>query len=91
MDSTAGGTSQIINVSNTSAQSNVFNGYTTAALYTTVGVFYRHGSNPTALSNGTDQYIPAGSFIRIGNIPQGYKLAFITTGETGSVYLTQGG
>jgi hypothetical protein len=47
----------------------------------------RQGSNPTALSNGTDQFIPANTLLRIVDIESGNKLAFIA-GSAGTVYIS---
>lgn len=84
-----GGQSQAISVSTTSAQSSEIN-VASATVYSTVDVFFRQGSNPTALSNGIDQILPAYQILRLSRITPGNKLAFITTTGTGTVYLTKG-
>lgn len=87
---TTGGTSQKIAVSSTSAQSAAFSDHTTCFLVNDVGVYLRQGSNPTALNDGTDVYLPAGSW-RLVDIIDENKLAFIcAAGVTGNVWLTQG-
>lgn len=88
MDITAGGLSQALAISSTSAQSAAINGGR-ALIYATTACFARQGSNPTALSNGTDQYIPAGIIFRI-YVPDDAKIAFITTSASGTVYITPG-
>lgn len=81
-----GGTSQQLNVSTTSVQSapiaspRVF-------VFSEVPCFMRHGSSPTAVADGTDQYLPGGTPVRLA-LPSGNRLAFISTGGTGKVYLT---
>lgn len=86
----SGGQSQSVSISSTSAQSAAITaGF--ATVYSTVDCFFRQGSNPTALSNGTDDFIPAGNKLRISGITSGNKLAFITSGSSGTVYVTPGG
>ena len=87
----AGGLSQAVSVSTTSAQSAVVASQTDPVYYNvwaTVECFCRMGTNPIALSNGTDQFIPAELLFRVGPIPYGYRLAFKTATGTGTVYLT---
>lgn len=83
---TEGGKSQTVSASGTSAQSTAFNGPTKVRIYSTVDVFFRRGSNPTAVT--TDAIIPAYSMFRLTGIKDGDKLAFITSGSTGTVYIT---
>ena len=84
-----GGTSQAVAISSTSAQSAAMNS-PVALVYATVDCFARRGSNPTALSDGTDQFIPANTLLRISGIERGDKLAFKTTSASGTVYITPG-
>jgi hypothetical protein len=81
-----GGTSQAVAISGTSAQSAAI-----AARYAvvtlTTGAFLRRGSNPTALSDGTDRYLPAGIPFRV-ELVSGNKLAFKTSGASGTAYIT---
>jgi hypothetical protein len=85
-----GGQSQKVAVSSTSAQSTVFSPSlpTYVNVMTDVECFYRSGANPTAVSDGTDQILPAGPLYRIGPVPAGHKLAFKTVADSGSVYIT---
>lgn len=82
----AGGTSQQVTVSTSSAQSSVLN-CKSVVIFSTVSGFMRQGSNPTALSNGTDQYVPGNTLLRYAGITPGNKLAFIGTGA-GTLYIT---
>lgn len=87
----AGGGSQLIAVSSTSAQSAVFSNHTASYMVCDVGVYVRQGTNPTAVNTGVDTYIPAGSW-RLTNIQDENKLAFIcAAGVSGNVWLTPGG
>lgn len=81
-----GGKSQAISVSSTSAQSAAMP-TGRCILYSTADVFTRQGTNPTALSDGTDQFIPAGVWLR-ANFARGAKLAFKTSSSSGTVYIT---
>lgn len=89
-----GGLSQTVAVSTTSAQSaaigaaNDGSGPRSVLFYSDVAVFFRQGSNPTALSNGTDTLLPASVLLRVTGIIPGNKLAFKTSSGTGTVYLT---
>lgn len=56
-------------------------------LYNTVDCFIRQGANPTALSDGTDQILPANNMYRVGPIAPGNRLAIISA-SAGSVYIT---
>ena len=86
---TTGGTSQAVSISSTSAQSAAISA-SSVLVCATAACFVRRGSNPTALSNGTDQYLPADTLVRLDGWAAGDKLAFVTTGATGTVYLTPG-
>lgn len=87
---TAGGQSNKITVSSSSAQSVAINS-NRMTFYSTVDGFIRFGSNPTALSNGTDDFIPSGNKLRVSGLVSGEKFAFITTGGGGTLYYTPGG
>jgi hypothetical protein len=86
-----GARSETVATSTTSAQSTAL--YTTQAgyvnLFSDVDCFMRMGENPTALNTGVDQFIPGGNLLRVGPIPPNYKLAFILTAGTGTVYITE--
>ena len=85
----SGGQSQAVSINGSSAQSAAIT--TGSAVVTpTVDCFFRADSNPTALSNGTDQMLLGGNQYRIFGITSGHKLAFITTGNSGTVYITPG-
>ena len=86
---TTGGGSQAVSISSTSAQSAAITA-SSVLVCVTAACFVRRGSNPTALSNGTDQYLPADTLLRIDGWSSGEKLAFVTTGATGSAYITPG-
>ena len=81
-----GGESAAISISTTSAQTSVIKS-TTAVVYATVECWLRQGANPTALSDGTDQYLPAGVQMRMVDITPGNKLAF-KAASSGTVYIT---
>lgn len=86
-----GGKSETVSVSTTSAQSSAF--YTNAAgyvnIFATHDCFMRMGTNPTAVSTGADQFIPANSLFRVGPIPAGHKLAFVVSSGNSTVYITK--
>lgn len=83
-----GGRSQALAISSTSAQSATLNtDYVIVTL--TTPAFVRQGSNPTALSDGTDIYLLADVTYRL-NVKRGNKLAFKTVSSTGTAYITQG-
>lgn len=89
LSSARGGISQAVSISTTSAQSAVVDS-NRAVIYSTVDCFVRPGANPTALANGTDQFIPANTLLRIDCLSDSTttKLAFITAAGTGTVYIT---
>ena len=87
---TAGGLSQSVSISGTSAQSSAITS-DSVTVYATTDCFFRSGTNPTALSDGTDDFLPSGAKFRISGITSGQKLAFKTTSATGTVYITPGG
>lgn len=82
------GISQKITVSTTSAQTTAI-AQTSATIYATVNVFVRQGTNPTAVADGTDQFIPAETFVSLEGLIAGNKIAII--GESaGTAYITPG-
>ena len=81
-----GGLSQAVAISTSSAQSAAISG-NQAIVHCTVAAFVRRGANPTALSNGTDLYLPAGVTFRL-SINRGEKLALITPSGSGTAYIT---
>lgn len=85
----SGGQSSVVAVSGTSAQSLVIT-TENVVVTTTVDCFVRQDSNPTAVSDGTDQILLGGNQYRLAGIVTGNKLAFKTTGATGNVYITPG-
>ena len=82
-----GGQSSSVSISGTSAQSAAFTSGE-CVVTPTVDCFVRQGSNPTALANGTDQILLGGNQYRIEGISNSNKLAFITSGSTGTVYIS---
>ena len=83
----AGGQSQKVVTSTTSAQTTVLN-CSQVTIVSDTNVFVRMGLNPTAVSYGTDQILLANQQYRIIPIIPGYKLAFILGTGTGNVYIT---
>lgn len=86
----AGGLSTKLAISTSSAQSPVYTSFGPIYLnvYTDTDCFARFGVNPTADSSGIDQIILAGPLYRIGPVPSGQRLAFITASGSGFIYLT---
>ena len=82
------GQGQKLVVSSTSVQSTALES-TSCVVYSDVDCYVRQGSNPTAVADGADQFIPAGAFVRLGGITRGNKLAFISL-TNGLVHLTPG-
>lgn len=81
-----GGTSQLVSFS-TSTQSTAITA-DHVIVTCTADCFVRAGSNPTALSDGTDRYLVANVPYRLAHI-NGAKLAFISvTGGSGKAYIT---
>ncbi len=80
--------SQAVSVSTTSAQSSAISG-THVTIFATAACFMLAGANPTALSNGTCQYVPANTLLRV-QIKSGAKLAFIVSTGAATVYITPG-
>ena len=82
----AGGTSQVVSFS-TSTQSTAINA-DHAIVTTTADCFVRSGTNPTALSDGTDRFLASGIPYRLALI-KGEKLAFIgVSSMAGKAYIT---
>jgi hypothetical protein len=80
---------QSVSVSGVSAQTTNAIGSPTAVVYSNVEAFALAGSNPSAsVAAGTP--IAAGQMIRFTGIQPGDKLAFITAGATGTVYVRPG-
>jgi hypothetical protein len=82
------GLSQAVSISSTSAQSTAITSGS-AVVTPTVECFVRYGSNPTAVSDGTDQILLAGVQYRLA-FPSGSKLAFKTVSASGTAYITPG-
>lgn len=83
-----GGRSQALAISGTSAQSAAIrSNYVLVTL--TTAAFVRQGADPTAVADGTDTYLLEGATYRL-NVAQGNKLAIITSGPTGTAYITPG-
>lgn len=81
-----GGTSQVVNFS-TSTQSTAITA-DHIIVTCTVDCFVRAGSNPTALSDGTDRFLVGGVPYRLAHI-NGNKLAFIgVASAAGKAYIT---
>ena len=87
LQASAGGTSAKVDISSTSAQSAAYNART-LLVSPSIDCFYRSGSNPTALADGTDTFLFGGNTYRIEGLPAQHKLAFITSAASGSVYIT---
>ncbi|MBO9602549.1 MAG: hypothetical protein J7496_08585 [Novosphingobium sp.] len=77
-----------VSISGTSAQSAALS-EDSAVVCSTVDCFVMKGTNPTATTGGA--FIPANVPLRLFGWKPGQKLAFITSGATGTVYLTPGG
>ena len=78
---------QAVSVSGTSASTSVLSG-SAAVILPTVDCFVIRGESPTA----TTSCLPllGGNMVRVSGMRQGEKLAFITSGATGTVYVTEG-
>jgi hypothetical protein len=87
----SGGQSDAVTVSATSAQTTKQSiiDAEKVAVFCESNVFFREGSDPTALSDGSDQIIPGGVWTRVSKTT-GYKMAFILATGTGTVYITPG-
>lgn len=83
-----GGSSQTVAMSTTSAASTaIYAPY--IVVYVSADCFARCGASPTALSNGTDQFLVGGNQYRFPWI-DGDKLALIVASGTGTAYITPG-
>lgn len=85
-----GGRSAKIAISTTSAQSAVYGTNSSGAtvlITPDVNCFFRAGTNPVAVADGTDMYLTAGTTYRV-QIGVAQKLAFIALTGTGNVYIT---
>lgn len=98
----AGGNGQKVAISGVSAQSTAitlrtapsaaapaFPEIDSVLVYSSVDCFVRQGANPTAVVD-TDQFVPGGLFVRLSNILSGNKIAFITSGAAGNVWIYPG-
>lgn len=93
----SGGQSSLISISTTSAQGPVVVAPTNhpanvpvkCLITPTVDCYVRQGSNPTALSDGTDQILKANLTYRTEILP-GNRIAAITASGTGSINFTPG-
>lgn len=83
-----GGKSQALSISGTSAKSTAINA-PYAVITVTTACFMRQGADPTATSDGTDLYLVPDTTYRV-NLTQGNKLAFKTSGASGTAYITPG-
>src|SRR4051812_37841083 len=55
-------------------------------IYATIDCFVRNGANPTAVVD-TDIPLIGGNMVRLSGIKDGEKLAFISSGAVGSVWV----
>lgn len=84
-----GGQSESVAISSTSAQSAVIN-TGDVVIVSTVDCFIRQGTSPTALSDGTDQFILANVAFRLTGIVKGSKIAAKTSAASGTLYISPG-
>lgn len=84
----AAGRGQKISVSTVSAQSAVLTD-SSCVVHTSVDCYVRQGADPTAVADGSDQFIPAGALIRLGGLARGNRLAIIAV-TSGTVHLMPG-
>lgn len=82
-----GGNSQTVSLSGTSASSTAL-WVRESVIYSTVDCFVRAGSDPTAVT--TDQFVPAQTWARVTIPEAGQKIAAITGGSTGTLYISPG-
>lgn len=83
----SGGQSLKVTLTTSSAQSAAITGARTLYVCATVDCFLRQGANPTALADGTDQFLPAYAPMRLRDFISGNKLAAIGT-AAGALYVT---
>lgn len=89
LDTTTGGTSQVVAVSSAaSAASTVINS-TYAIVSPTVDIAIRQGAAPVAVNDGTDQVLFGGAHYRV-TLTSGNKLGFKAMSSSGNVYITPG-
>jgi hypothetical protein len=81
-----GGQSQKVAISGTSAQSTSLL-CKSVVLCSDIDCFIRQGENPTALDDGTDQFLPAYNMVRYYNFHPGNKIAAIAA-TAGNLYIT---
>lgn len=81
-----GGTCQKVSISSTSAQSTALPNV--VHVTPTVDCFVREAANPVAVSDGTDHFLVANATQEF-QVTSGNKLAFITTGASGLVYIAK--
>ncbi len=89
MELSAGGKSQSVAMSTTSAASTAISKSGYIVVYVSADCFARKGVAPTALINGTDQFLVGGNQYRFP-WTDGEKIAFITVTGTGTAYITPG-
>jgi len=82
----SGGQSKKVTISSTSAQSAALS-CRALTLCSTIDCWVRQGSNPTALADGTDQFLPAYTVVRYVNFIPGNKVAAIAA-ASGFLYIT---
>lgn len=69
---------QAMSPAGTSSQSSAFNAATKyITLYSSLACYYKFGSNPTAVADGTSAYLPANVIVR-ERVRSGEKIAVIT-------------
>ena len=86
----SGGTSQELAISTTSAASTAISGSASKVrvrVISSADCYCRQGEDPTALNDGTDEFLPAGLMVRM-TMTSGNKLAFVAKAGTGTVNLT---
>lgn len=83
----AGGQSQKVTVTGTSAKSTELN-CKTVVLCSDTDCFIRQGMEPVALSDGTDQFLPAYTIVRFYNYHPANKIGVISNGTNGSLFIT---
>ena len=82
----SGGQSSKVTVSVASAQSGAL-ACKSLILCSTVNCFIRQGANPTAVGDGTDQFLPAYAPFRYAGFKSGNKIAVIGAAD-GTLYIT---
>lgn len=86
VDASQGGTSELIAVSATNAQSEAISSGV-AIVTPRVDVYMRQGADPEATADGSDQLLLANVAYRVKLTP-GNKLAFKAASDAGNVHLT---